>query len=271
MNRRALLDALACATSDLPHLRDVIAPFGFEVSQEYLPDRIRPQRLYLYAMGQPGTPAQAVSSGLANWMHSHSGLFVDALGRDLAYITANSRQSVTVVREEGFGVHIYIVPSDVYDDLSLAYGHYVALIPLAISSGVLRELVRFDERPSCRRFVFQFARMFPYIHGITYSPDEEEALRQAADANGSRMPGNPLRLESLATEADWEALHTIVLPTCHQIARSLADEASDMQWIDFHSGSKHALTANLDEVGSRARFIAGSYRSWGLIESYSGG
>lgn len=271
MNRRALLDALACATSDLPQLKDVIAPFGFEVSSEYNPERIRPQRLYLYAMGQPGTSDHVVSTQLANWVFSHRDLFVDALGRDLAYITANSRRNVTIVREEGLGIHIYVVPSYAYDDLHLAYSHYVALIPLAIRAGVLREFVRFDERPSCRRFVFQFARMFPFIHGITYSTEEEAALRDAADANGSRMPGNPLRIETLPTDADLEALHTIVLPTCDLIAQSLAGEAADIRWIDFHSGAEHVLTANPDEIGNRARFIAESYRTWGLVESYSGG
>lgn len=271
MNRRALLDSLARATSDIAQLKDVVAPFGFEVSPEFAPGRIRPQRLYLYAIGHEHSTERVVSAELADWMLEHRGLFADSLGRDLAYITANSRQHVHVVAEDGLGIHIYVVPPDAHDDLLLAYSHYVALLPLAVSTGVLREFVYFDARPSCRRFVFQIARMFPFIHGIEYSNDEEEALRYAAAANGSRTPGNPLRVEALATTHDHEILHTVVLPTCKRIARSLASDAADLRWIDFHSRSEHILHANRDTVKDRVGFIAASYRTWGLEEGYSGG
>lgn len=266
MNRRALLDALARATFDIPQLKDVIAPFGFEVSPEFVPERIRPQRLYLYAVGQPGAPEVVVSTQLADWIFAHRELFTDPLGRDLAYITANSRKSVNVIREEGLGIHIYVVPPELPDNLLLAYSHYVALIPLAINKGVLRELVQFNERPSCRRYVFQFSRMFPFIHGIKFSIEEEDALRCAADANGSRMPGNPLRIESFATEDDQKVLNTVVLPACNSIARSLANDASDIRWIDFHNGSEQFLAANHHDITARARGIAEAYRTWGLVE-----
>lgn len=265
MNRRALLQLLTQASADLPLIDAVIAPFGLEVSPEFVAEKMNPQRLYLYGSTAERTACEDAAADISEWVVQERALIEEALGRELAYVTAESRRNLKELDHQGLGVHVYVVPSDSCNDLSLMWGNYSTLLPLAICQGVLNEYVYFDERPSCRRFVFQCARMFPFIHGIEWSETEASLLREAAVLNGSRSPGNPLRIKIPATTFDQSVLHDVVLPKCREISMTLAEEATELTWIDFHTRATHVLAANSQILASRANFIADAYKTWGLV------
>jgi hypothetical protein len=271
VDRPGLLRLLAEAPEQVAGLADLVAPFGFEVMRDPSFESATPHRLYLYACGDASTDGPDLLRGLADWLVDRREELATALGRPLAYVTSGSRRDVRALAPEGLGAHLYAVPAPGRGrDAADAYGDYVALIPVAIDAGVLRELVDFDLRPSCRRFIFQCVRMFPYIHGVELSPDALDALRRAATENGSSGPGHATRVEAPPTEHDLAVLREVVLPVSRDLTGGLAAGATEVGWHDFHSGRWHILVANAEEVARRSAAVADAYRQWTMEEAALG-
>lgn len=271
MNRTLFLQLLDEIASPIPGLSEILAPFGFEVAGDARARDIAPRRIYFYAQATEMAEKDEIADVFGESLKRHATDLFNTVGARAEFLTIGGRaRTITLSTDVGFAAHLYWVcgtSATLLDD----YARYVALLPAAILDGALNEIKHFDSRPSCRRFVFQSARMFPNIHDDILSDDDLEALRDRARLNGSGLHDHVERKFVQASSTDLTVLNTVVLPACARIVESLHRGGTDQStWIDFHNNEFHTYNVNSRLLQRRTERVKGAYLNRPLQLSYDG-